>query len=114
MATRRFLTALVLLLAACAHYSPATRSELSEADRLFCAARFTESMARYAALESALPGNFGASLRLGEIALLGNRLDEAEKWLLQASALDPFSHEARKLLAQTYYRKGALPDLPDS
>jgi predicted aspartyl protease len=96
--------------AACTQHTraPPSGSELSAADRLFSAAQFVEAGERYLAVENAHPRNFRACLRLGEIALLGNRLDEAERWLLQASTVDPSNNDSKRLLAEAYYRLRAF------
>jgi len=95
---------------ACTHHlrPSAIEPELSAADKLFSAAQFAEARERYLAVANADASNFRASLRLGEIALLGNRLDDAQRWLVQASTLDPSSSEAMRLLAEAHYRSLAF------
>jgi len=51
------------------------------------------------------PGNFTAALLLGRIALLSNRLDEAEKWLTAATKLRPENKAAIGFLAEVFYRR---------
>jgi predicted aspartyl protease len=77
----------------------------ASADELFQAGQFAEAGKRYAATVADDPQNYQATLRLGEIALLANRLDEAEKWLSKASALKPEDTAAKLALAQVYYRR---------
>ena len=44
-------------------------------------------------------------LQLGRIALLSNRLDDAQKWLEQAIALNSDDADAKIMLAEAYYRR---------
>jgi hypothetical protein len=46
-----------------------------------------------------------ALLQLGRIALLSNRLDEAQKWLEGAIGLKPNDIDAKVMLAEAYYRR---------
>ncbi len=63
----------------------------------------------YAEVVAADPKNAVATEQLGYIALLGNQLDEAEKWLKKAILLTPDSAQARVKLAETYYRQNNYP-----
>lgn len=60
----------------------ATRmQDLKAADELFAAGRFADAQQRYLDHSQAGPRVW---VRLGQIALLGNQLDEARQWLAQA------------------------------
>jgi predicted aspartyl protease/Tfp pilus assembly protein PilF len=75
------------------------------ADELFQAGQFADAGKLYAATVARDPQDYHATLRLGEIALLANRLDEADQWLTKAIALKPDDTAARLALAQAYYRR---------
>src|SRR5204863_6690667 len=51
------------------------------------------------------PKNYSATLQLVRIALLSNRLDDAQKWLEKAIALKPGDADAKVMLAQVFYRR---------
>jgi tetratricopeptide (TPR) repeat protein len=51
------------------------------------------------------PKDYSATLQLGRIALLSNRLDDAEKWLEEAIALQPGDADAKVMLAEAFYRR---------
>src|SRR5215472_5015469 len=104
-----FTAALLLVAAGCARQArPASGLALDEADRLFASARFEEAGRRYLRIAADEPENFRARLRLGEIALLHNRNPEAERWLLEAAAINGSSDEPSRLLAEVYYRSRAF------
>src|SRR5213076_2441141 len=46
-----------------------------------------------------------ATLRLGRIALLANRLDDAQRWLEKAISLRPNDTDAKVMLAEAFYRR---------
>jgi predicted aspartyl protease len=75
------------------------------ADELFQAGQFAEAGKLYTEIVAHEPQNYHATLRLGEIALLANQLEEAEKWLMKAIALKPEDTAAKLSLAQAYYRR---------
>lgn len=75
------------------------------ADSAFKTGHFPEAEKLYAAALSQDPKNAAAALRLGRIALLGNRLEEAEKWLNQALAIQPGDKLAQRSLAEVYRRR---------
>jgi len=75
------------------------------ADSLFKAGRFAEAEKAYASLIAEDPGNYRAILRLGNIALLSQRLDEARKWLSRAIAIQPEEMFPKSLLAEVFYRQ---------
>jgi aspartyl protease/tetratricopeptide repeat protein len=77
----------------------------SAGDRLFQAGKFDEAHAIDMTLVAEDPKNHAAILQLGRIALLGNRLAEAETWLAQAIALAPNDADAKVMLAEAFYRR---------
>src|SRR5437660_2664664 len=54
---------------------------------VFEAGQFAKAGRLYAEATAHDPQDYQATLRLGEIALLANRLDEAEQWLKKAGPL---------------------------
>src|SRR5262249_23717763 len=104
-----FSAALLLVAGGCARQArPASGLALDEADRLFASARFEEARGLSLRLAAEEPRNFRARVRLGEIALLHNRIPEAEGWLLEAAAINGSSDEPSRLLAEVYYRSRAF------
>jgi len=75
------------------------------ADRLFQAGEFAKAGERYARIVASHPDDYSATFQLGRIALLANRLDEAETWLNKAIALKPGDADAKVTLAEVYYRR---------
>src|SRR5204863_6553390 len=51
------------------------------------------------------PKNYSATLQLSRIALLSNRLDDAQKWLEKAITLQPGNADAKVMLAEVFYRR---------
>ena len=51
------------------------------------------------------PKDYSAVLQLGRVALLANRLDDAQKWLEAAIALQPGDNDAKVMLAEAFYRR---------
>ena len=78
---------------------------LESADSLFKAGKFAKAEKIYIKIVNEDPGNDRAVARLGHIALLANRLDDAEKWLTKAVKLKPEEKSLKLLLAQGYYRR---------
>lgn len=74
------------------------------AAQLFESGKFAEAGAIYETIVAGQPDDFDATLQLGRIALLANRLDEAETWLTKAIALKP-DDDAKVMLAEAYYRQ---------
>jgi hypothetical protein len=82
----------------------ATRmQDLKAADELFAAGRFIDAQQRYLEHTDAGPR---VSVRLGQIALLGNRVEEARRWLVPA--LRDEAGVVQTLLAQACRRAGDL------
>jgi hypothetical protein len=80
-------------------------SEIDSANRLFQAGRFAEAGKIYARMAAQQPRDYSAVLALGRIALLSNRLDDAQKWLEKAIALQPSVADAKVMLAEALYRR---------
>lgn len=93
-----------LLLASIAQ-SSSDQKILESADELFQAGKFAEAEKLYLEAIKEDPQNFRCLVHLGRIALLSNRLAEAEKWLSQASKLRPEERVPQTLLAEIFYRR---------
>ena len=78
---------------------------MESADRLFEAGKFDAAGKHYSKIVAQNPKDHSAILRLGRIALLSNRLDEAQKWLEKAKTLQPDDTDARVMLAEVFYRR---------
>lgn len=100
----------VLLSAACTPQGLLRESadKLREADRLFRSADFAEARNCYQAALAADANDVEGYQRLGEIALLHNQVRDAERWLLQASAMVAAGKRVNDLLAEAYYRLHAF------
>jgi thioredoxin-like negative regulator of GroEL len=61
--------------------SPPEQSEGDSADRLFQAGKFAEAGKLYSRIAAQNPKDHSVTLVLGRIALLSNRLDDAQEWL---------------------------------
>jgi len=78
---------------------------IKQGDELFRSGEFDKAQKAY---EQALPDDSAggaATLRLGEIALLGNRLADAKRHLERAIELRPDDKRRKSLLAEVYYRQ---------
>jgi predicted Zn-dependent protease len=84
---------------------PPSQSEIDSADRLFQTGKFAEAGKLYSQIVTQNPKNYSATLQLGRIALLSNRLDDAQKWLEKAIALKPGDADAKVMLAEAFYRR---------
>jgi hypothetical protein len=80
-------------------------SPIDSADRLFRAGEFAQAGELYARIAADHPDDYSAILQLGRIALLSNRLDDAERWLKSAIALRPSDTDPKVMLAEAYYRR---------
>ncbi len=80
-------------------------SEIDTANRLFEIGKFAEAGELYARIAEQDPRDYSAALQLGRIALLSNRLDDAQKWLEVAMALRPGDADAKIMLAEAFYRR---------
>jgi predicted aspartyl protease len=79
--------------------------EIAHADRLFQSGSFGEAQKAYAQIAAKDPKDFHAVSQLGYIALLSNKLDDAEPWLRKALDLKHGDADAKIMLAETLYRK---------
>ena len=79
--------------------------QIKTADDLFQAGKFAEAGAGYKAVVLDNPNSFQAFRRLGEIALFGNQLKVAQKWLKKALLINPNDRQANALLAEALYRQ---------
>ena len=85
------------------------QSEIDSANRLFQAGKFAEAGKLYSQIVAQNPKDFSATLQLGRIALLSNRLDDAQKWLEKAITLQPGNADAKIMLAEAFYRRDDFP-----
>lgn len=101
--------ALLVMLAPCALSGQVAAEEkpspIESADRLFKGGEFAEAGEQYAKIAADHPDDYSATLQLGRIALLSNRLDDAEKWLKKAIDLKPGETDPKVMLAEAYYRR---------
>lgn len=81
------------------------KRNLEYADSLFKAGEFARADDIYIKLLSEEPDSFKALARLGNIALLANRLDDAQRWLTKAIELKPEEPSPKALLAEVFYRR---------
>jgi hypothetical protein len=81
------------------------QSEIDSADRLFKAGKFAEAGKIYSQIVTQNPKDYSATLHLGRIALLSNRLDDAQKWLEKAITLKPGDADPKVMLAEAFYRR---------
>lgn len=87
--------------ASCAPKQPG----INAAERLFQAGMFPEAGKLYARIVGQNPSDYPATLGLGRVALLSNRLDDAQKWLAKATMLQPDDTDAKVMLAEAFYRR---------
>ena len=85
--------------------SKASQSQIDSANRLFEAGKFAEAGKLYSQIVAQNPKDYSATLQLGRIALLSNRLDDAQKWLEKAIALQPNDADPKIMLAEAFYRR---------
>jgi hypothetical protein len=79
--------------------------EIDSADRLFQSGKFVEAGKIYSQIVAQNPKDYSATFQLGRIALLSNRLDDAQKWLEKALTLRPNETDAKVMLAEVFYRR---------
>jgi Aspartyl protease/Tetratricopeptide repeat len=92
--------------AATAEATPSpNQSEIDSADRLFQAGKFAEAGKLYSQIVAQNPKDYLATLQLGRIGLLSNRLEDAQKWLEKAITLQPGNADAKVMLAEAFYRR---------
>ena len=80
-------------------------SQSDAAARLFEVGKFAEAGELYAQMATKNPNDHAATLQLGRIALLSNRLEDAQKWLEKALVLQPGDDDAKVMLAEAFYRR---------
>jgi Aspartyl protease/Tetratricopeptide repeat len=102
--------ALLVMLGPCAISRQATAAEqkpspIDSADRLFRIGEFAQAGEQYAKIAGDHPDDYSATLQLGRIALLSNRLDDAEHRLKRAIDLRPGDADPKVMLAEAYYRR---------
>ena len=95
--------ALLVVLAPCAN--AAEQTPIESADRLFQMGEFAQADEQYARIAADHPDDYSAILQLGRIALLSNRLDDAESWLKKAIGLRGGEADPKIMLAEVYYRR---------
>jgi tetratricopeptide (TPR) repeat protein len=95
--------ALLVVLAPCAN--AAEQTPIESADRLFQMGEFAQTGEQYARIAADHPDDYSAILKLGRIALLSNRLDDAESWLKKAIGLRGGEADPKIMLAEVYYRR---------
>jgi predicted Zn-dependent protease len=78
------------------------QSQIDLADQLFQVGKFAEAGKIYLRMATQNPKDYSATLQLGRIALLSNRLDEAQKWLQKAITLHPGDDDAKVMLAEVF------------
>ena len=99
---------LFVILSICFAAQAAPQSKKSEkdfADRLFQSGKFAEAGNLYSKIVTQNPKDHSAILQLGRIALLSNRLDEAQKWFGKVLVLNPGDTDAKVMLAEVFYRR---------
>jgi tetratricopeptide (TPR) repeat protein len=99
--------ALAVIVAPCAGQatSQPEQAEIDSANRLFEVGKFAEAGELYARIVAQNPTDYSANFQLGRIALLSNQLDDAQKWLEEAIALQPRDDDAKVMLAEAFYRR---------
>ena len=100
--------ALALIVATCfpgQATSEPNQSDANSAAQLFEAGKFTEAGEIYAQIAAQDPKDHSAILQLGRIALLSNRLNDAQRWLEEALVLQPGDDDAKVMLAEAFYRR---------
>src|SRR5262249_693859 len=81
------------------------QSEKESAGRVFYAGKFSEREKLHSEIVAQNPKNHSATVQLGRIALLSNRLDDAQKWFEKALALQPDDTDVKVMLSQAFYRR---------
>ena len=76
---------------------------IDAANRLFEAGKFAEAGKLYSRIVAQDSKDYSATLQLGRIALLSNRLDDAQKWLEKAMALKSDKADPKVMLAEVFY-----------
>ncbi len=82
----------------------AQQPSMETASQLFQSGRFDDAGKVYAQIASQDQTNEAALRGLGRVALLSNRLGDAQAWLEKALALRPDDADLKVMLAATFYR----------
>ena len=80
-------------------------SAIDSANVLFQDGKFAEAGKIYTQIAAQDPKDYAAIMQLGRIALLSNRLDDAQRWLEKAIALHSDDADAKVMLAEAFYRR---------
>jgi hypothetical protein len=94
-----------LVLSPLASHPQAKGANINKAESRFRLGEFTGAGEMAAAVLAKDPTDFRAALLQGRVALLGNRLAEAESWVRQAAGLRPTHRQPREMLAEIHYRR---------
>ena len=99
--------AFVVIVLACSFSGRAASqpAEINSANLLFQSGKFAEAGKIYAQIAAQNPQDYSAVLQLARIALLSNRLDDAQTWLKEAIALHPDDADAKVMLAEAFWRR---------
>ncbi len=89
--------------------SKMSKKHLKLADELFAGGQFVEAERIFLEIGAQYPDNFTVAARLGHIALLSNRLEDAKRRLIRAHELKPEVGLVRSLLAEAHYRQDNFP-----
>jgi len=89
--------------------SEPNQSGIDSANQLFETGKFAEAGKLYSQIVAQNPKDYSATLQLGRIALLSNRLNDAQKWLEKAIALKPNDTDPKVMLSQAFYRRDNFP-----
>src|SRR5437764_5301439 len=84
--------------------SQSGQSEIDSANQRLQVGKFAEAGKLYSQIATQNPKDYSATLQLGRIALLSNRLDDAQRWLEKAISLRPNDTDAKVMLAEAFYR----------
>src|SRR5438093_4795149 len=85
--------------------SQSGQSEIDSANQLFQVGKFAEAGKLYSQIATQNPRDYSATLQLSRIALLSNRLDDAQKWLEKSISLRPNDADAKVMLSEAFYRR---------
>ncbi len=85
--------------------SPPKEPGVDSADRLFQLGKFAEAGELYSRIAARDPNDYSATLQLGRVALLSNRLDDAQKWFEKAMSVRSNDTDAKVMLAEAFYRR---------
>jgi hypothetical protein len=100
--------ALAITLALCYSSAEATSqpspSGIDSAKKLFQAGKFPQAAGVYSRILAHNSQDYYAIVQLGRIALLSNRLSDAQKWFHKALALQPGDTDTKVMLAEAFYR----------